>query len=206
MYGKNRSMDRGKGSISSTSVAKEKGSSSSSSVLDLMEKNGGEIDIQQLLKDIEFLGSSHMSWKERKELENRKVVSLGGKAPKKHRTPLSVAKVTMKKQKDREQKSSQEGLILGHFGGRSANSNTSRGTERRKAEDRVLRTTEGHFSKGVLDVKDLLRRDKYGGNDRSSGSKFSRPVNLGGGGGPKKGGGKHKGKKKGGKKGGKKRR
>ncbi|MQL83360.1 hypothetical protein Taro_015828 [Colocasia esculenta] len=38
-----------------------------------------DMDIKKILKDIEYLGSSNMSWKERKELENRKVVALGGK-------------------------------------------------------------------------------------------------------------------------------
>ncbi|KAL0406485.1 UNVERIFIED_CONTAM: Tryptophan--tRNA ligase, cytoplasmic [Sesamum latifolium] len=73
-----------------------------------------KMDIKSILKDIEFLGSSHMTWKEKKDLENRKVVSLGGKPPKKQRLPLSVARVTMKKQKEREEKLLQE--VVGIFG------------------------------------------------------------------------------------------
>ena len=81
-------------------------------------------------------GSSHMTWKQKKDLENKKVVSLGGKVcsfmplllqhilssqvpcmnfvflvkqpPKKQRLPLSVARVSMKNQKDREEKLLQE--------------------------------------------------------------------------------------------------
>ncbi|PIA60049.1 hypothetical protein AQUCO_00400727v1 [Aquilegia coerulea] len=174
-----------------------RGNKNSLSLSKLVDSEGNELDVKQLLKDIEFLGSSRMTWKERKELENRKVVSLGGKPPKKYRTPLSVARVSMKKQKDKEQKMDK---MLGHSGGRSASS-SNKVVERRKAEDRVLKSSEGHFSKGVLDVKHLLRQDKYGGNERSA-----RPIGdsmfTGG---QKKKGSKQKGKKKG-KKGGKKRR
>ncbi|KAA8539268.1 hypothetical protein F0562_025960 [Nyssa sinensis] len=114
------------------------------------------MDIKSIMKDIEFLGSSHMTWKERKELENRKVVSLGGKAPKKQRLPLSVARVTMKKQKEREQKMLQESMILGRFGGKLG-SGAKKVADKRKLEDRVLKSTAGCFRNGVLDVKHLLQ-------------------------------------------------
>ncbi|PIA28562.1 hypothetical protein AQUCO_06800014v1 [Aquilegia coerulea] len=175
----------------------DRGKKNSSSLSKLVDSEGNELDVKQLLKDIEFLGSSRMTWKERKDVENRKIVSLGGKPPKQHRTPLSVARISMKKQKDKEQKMDK---MLGHSGGRSASS-SNKVVERRKAEDMVLKSSEGHFSKGVLDVKHILRQDKYGGNERSA-----RPIGdsmfTGG---QKKKGSKQKGKKKG-KKGGKKRR
>ncbi|KAG2674644.1 hypothetical protein I3760_13G146800 [Carya illinoinensis] len=88
----------------------------------------------------------HVSWKERKEMENKKVIALGGKPSKKQRLPLSVARPMMKKQKEREQTMLQE-----H--GDSA----KRSFGRRKPEDRVLKASEGHFRNGVLDVKHLLR-------------------------------------------------
>ncbi|XP_042389621.1 uncharacterized protein LOC121981253 isoform X2 [Zingiber officinale] len=56
-----------------------------------------EIDIRKIFKDIEDLGASNMPWKERKQLENRKVVHLAPHA-------LSVAKPAMKNQKKRELK------------------------------------------------------------------------------------------------------
>lgn len=79
--------------------------------------------------DADFLGAS--TRKERKQIENRKVVELGGKvifftsnltwnisisqcihsvqqAIKKHRTPLSVAKPAMKNQMKREQRKVEE--------------------------------------------------------------------------------------------------
>ncbi|XP_059665429.1 uncharacterized protein LOC132311527 [Cornus florida] len=126
---------------------------SSTSDMDLMDQ---KMDIKSILKDIEFLGSSHMTWKERKELENRKVVSLGGKPSKKQRLPLSVARVMMKKQKEREQKNLHESSILGHFGGNFGGGN-KKVADKRKAEDRVLKSTEGRFRNGVLDVKHLLK-------------------------------------------------
>ncbi|KAL0406488.1 UNVERIFIED_CONTAM: hypothetical protein Slati_3962700 [Sesamum latifolium] len=99
-----------------------------------------KMDIKSILKDIEFLGSSHMTWKEKKDLENRKVVSLGGKPPMKQRLPLSVARVTMKKQKEREEKLLQERAILGRFGA-YCSSGAKKVTERHRPEDRVLRAT-----------------------------------------------------------------
>ncbi|KAL0447620.1 UNVERIFIED_CONTAM: hypothetical protein Slati_1889900 [Sesamum latifolium] len=85
------------------------------------------MDIKSILKDIEFLGSSHMTWKEKKDLENTKVVSLGGKR-----------------------------AILGRFGA-YCSSGAKKVAERRRPEDRVLRATEGNFRNGILDVKHLLQ-------------------------------------------------
>lgn len=127
-----------------------KGRSSTS----IMEPRNKKMDIKNIMKDIELLGSSHMTWKERKELENRKVVSLGGKPVKKQRLPLSVARVTMKKQKEREEKMLKESLILGRFGGFSS---SRKRTEKRKPEEKVLMASEGRFKNGVLDVKHLLQ-------------------------------------------------
>eukprot|EP00262_Sarcandra_glabra_P021522 TRINITY_DN9164_c0_g1_i1.p1 TRINITY_DN9164_c0_g1~~TRINITY_DN9164_c0_g1_i1.p1 ORF type:complete len:211 (-),score=43.71 TRINITY_DN9164_c0_g1_i1:208-840(-) len=112
-----------------------------------------ELDIRKILKDVEYLGSSHMTWKERKELENRNVVRLGGKPPKKQRLPLSVAKVTMKKRQQREQKALEEDLVTGRYGKYANN----KAEKKRKAEDRVLKASEGIFRKGVLNVKHLLQ-------------------------------------------------
>uniref|UniRef100_A0A199U982 Uncharacterized protein n=1 Tax=Manihot esculenta TaxID=3983 RepID=A0A199U982_MANES len=46
---------------------------------DTMDSKDRDWDFKKVMKDIEFLDASHMTWKERKELENQKVVSLGGK-------------------------------------------------------------------------------------------------------------------------------
>ncbi|KAI3709682.1 hypothetical protein L2E82_39448 [Cichorium intybus] len=67
---------------------------------------------KSILKDIEYMGPYHMTWKEKKALENKKVVSLGGKPSKKQRLPLSVAWVQMKKQKERDQKEVYNSLII----------------------------------------------------------------------------------------------
>ncbi|KAH9683645.1 Axoneme-associated protein [Citrus sinensis] len=158
-----------------------------------METKDEEMDFRKIMKDIEFLGSSHMSWKERKELENKRVVSLGGKASKKQRLPLSVARVPMKRQKEREQKMQEERGILGRFGAKFAG--PKRATERRKPEDRVLKSSEGHFRNGVLDVKHLLRPGPSRDTE-SSKHMGGKGGNKGG----KKGKQKNHGKKKGGKK------
>ncbi|CAL9060105.1 uncharacterized protein LOC135650681 [Musa acuminata AAA Group] len=118
---------------------------------DQSDSENEKMDIRKILKDVEYLGASNMSWKERKQHENRKVVSLGGKPPKKHRTPLSVAKPAMKNQKKREEKKKEEELILGRF---ALKSNSK--ARKPKPEGRGLKATEGHFRKGVLNVKHLL--------------------------------------------------
>ncbi|MCL7025094.1 hypothetical protein MKW94_001250 [Papaver nudicaule] len=155
--------------------------------------------------DLKLLGSSHMTWKEKKALQNERVVSLGGKPVKKQRVPLSLARVTMKKQKEREQKTLQEDLVLGRFSGNKSSS-SNRAAGKRKAEDSVLRSTEGYFKNGVLNVKHLLHNNSA----RSMENRPSRPkaLNFGTGTGTgtsdkgksKQGGGKKKGGKKRGKK------
>ncbi|KAJ8548208.1 hypothetical protein K7X08_030677 [Anisodus acutangulus] len=121
-----------------------------------MDTKEAKMDFKSILKEVEYLGSAHMTWREKKELENKKVVSLGGKPQKKQRLPLSVARVMMKKQKEREEKMQEENLILGRFGGNNASS-SRKAAGRRRPEDRVLKSTEGHFRNGVLDVKELLK-------------------------------------------------
>ncbi|KAL5782215.1 hypothetical protein ACOSP7_007244 [Xanthoceras sorbifolium] len=155
-----------------------------------METEDQEMDIRKIMKDIEFLGSSHMTWKERKELENKRIVSLGGKPTKKQRLPLSVARVPMKRQKEREQKMQQEMAILGRFGAKFAG--PKRPTEKRKPEDRVLKSTVGRFRNGILDVKYMLNPT----SSRDTGS----DTRMGGKGRKKGKGKKNGGKKKGGNK------
>lgn len=154
-----------------------------------MAEEDPRMDLRTLMKEFEFLGSSHMTYKERKELENRKVVSLGGKPLKKQRLPLSVARVQMKKQKERDEKMIQENMVLGRFCGNHG-IDTKKHVEKNRPENRVLKSTVGHFKNGVLDVKDLLRSSKP---RPSENQQFS-------GKGKKRKGGKKKGGKKGGKK------
>ncbi|KAJ1424074.1 hypothetical protein SESBI_11905 [Sesbania bispinosa] len=119
------------------------------------EQQEQEMDIRKIMKDVENFSYSHMTWKERKKIEDRKVVSLGGKPPKNQRLPLSVARPMMKKQKEREQKMLQEHMILGQFGGRTGGS-SKRSIGKHKLENRGLKSSEGHFRNGILDVKHLL--------------------------------------------------
>ncbi|KAG5540792.1 hypothetical protein RHGRI_020879 [Rhododendron griersonianum] len=175
-----------------------KGGSVTETKTDDVDFKGRKMDIKSIMKDIEFLGSSHMTWKDRKDLENRKVVALGGKPPKNQRLPLSVARVTMKKQKERDQKL-QEEMVLGRFRGMLGNG-SNRATEKRRPENKVLKSTEGYFRNGVLNVKNLLKPGATRELDRSINTLSAGFDNPG----KKKGSfGKKKGKKKGG---GKKRR
>ncbi|KAK9064007.1 hypothetical protein SSX86_017879 [Deinandra increscens subsp. villosa] len=171
-----------------------------------MDIKSTRMELKSILKDIEYMGPSHMTWKEKKALENKKVVSLGGKPPKKQRLPLSVARAAMKNQKERDQKMLQENLLLERAGGKRG-ARTKRESVSHKPEDRVLMSTVGHFKNGVLNVKDLLKSN--GGSSDRGGFRSqgfgggSSSHGLGGGssshgfdkGGKKKGGKKNHGKK-----------
>ncbi|KAI3816884.1 hypothetical protein L1987_10668 [Smallanthus sonchifolius] len=175
-----------------------------------MDMKSTRMELKSILKDIEYMGPSHMTWKQKKALENKKVVSLGGKPPKKQRLPLSVARVAMKKQKERDQKMLQENILLGQVGGKRGN-RSKQASVSHKPEDRVLMSTAGQFRNGILDVKDLLKSNGASsdrGGSRShgfSGGSSSHGFGSGSGGlgfGGDKGGKKKGGKKNGGKKGG----
>ncbi|CAN8318509.1 unnamed protein product [Cochlearia groenlandica] len=167
-----------------------------------MEATDPSLSFSQIMKDVALLGSSNMTWKDRKALENQRVIELGGKPQKKQRLPLNVARVQMKKQKEREEKMSEQNMILGRFGGLLGGVSTKKPVEKkRKPEDRVLKSTVGNFKGGVLDVRHMLHpgssRSNEGGNDKRSFGK----IGLGGGEegkGRRKKNGKKKGKKKGG--------
>ncbi|KAL7150597.1 hypothetical protein ABFS83_05G124200 [Erythranthe nasuta] len=152
-----------------------------------------KMDIRSIQKEIDTLGVLHMTWKQKKDMESRKVVSLGGKPPKKQRLPLSVARVAMKKQKEREEKTAQESAILGRFGA-YLNGGSKKVVQKRRPEQRVLRSSEGDFRNGVLNVKHLLK-------DSAPAPRVVEDKGRHGGGmgkGKKKGGKKGHGKKKGG--------
>ncbi|XP_010544288.1 PREDICTED: uncharacterized protein LOC104816943 [Tarenaya hassleriana] len=152
-----------------------------------------DLSFRKIMKDVELFSSSHMTWKERKAMENNKVVTLGGKPPKKQRLPLSVARVQMKKQKEREQKMLEQSTILDRFGG-NFGANTKKPVERRRPEQRVLKATEGNFRNGVLDVRHLLHSSGPS-RDTSRSSDLSNHGKKNNKGGSKK----KKGQKKGGK-------
>ncbi|MFS7907368.1 hypothetical protein Hanom_Chr01g00070541 [Helianthus anomalus] len=164
-----------------------------------MDMKSTRMELKSISKDIEYMGPSHMTWKQKKALEKKKVVSLGGKPPKKQRLPLSVARVAMKNQKERDQKMLQENILLGQVGGKRGN-RSKRASVSRKPEDRTLMSTVGRFRNGVLDVKDLLKSNASAsdrGGSRSYG--FGGGYGLGKGG--KKGGKENHGKKSGRRKG-----
>ncbi|KVI05138.1 hypothetical protein Ccrd_016530 [Cynara cardunculus var. scolymus] len=160
-------------------MAKRKQGNKEEAMTTYMDMKSQRMELKSILKDIEYMGPSHMTWKEKKALENRKVVSLGGK-----------------------------NMILGQVGGKRGN-RSRRASDSRKPEDRVLLSTAGHFKNGILNVKDLLKpgassRDRsfsssHGfGNDSSSHGLGGGSSSRGSGKGGKKKGGKKKQGKKGG--------
>ncbi|KAL8108407.1 hypothetical protein AgCh_024754 [Apium graveolens] len=104
----------------------------SSSSMDLTSPN---MDIRSIMKDIEsFVSKKHMTWKERKELENKKVVSLGGK---KHVTmPMLFIALACEEAEITSKRST------------SANEEA----ERKRAEN-AIRGSQKSKSKEVLDMK-----------------------------------------------------
>lgn len=84
-----------------------------------------------------------------------------------------------------------QNLILGRFRGGLGNGN-KRGGDKRKPENRVLKSTVGNFRNGILDVKHLLHSSApRDGGDVTNHAVFNKGKK-------KKGGKKNKGKKKGG--------
>ncbi|XP_022752430.1 uncharacterized protein LOC111301202 isoform X1 [Durio zibethinus] len=69
----------------------------------------------------------------------------------------------MKKQKEREDKMLKENMFLGRFRGKLGGG-VKRSADKRRPEERVLKSSEGHFKNGVLDVKHLFR--KASANDK----------------------------------------
>ncbi|XP_047321220.1 uncharacterized protein LOC124925295 [Impatiens glandulifera] len=106
-----------------------------------------------------------MTWKQNKDQENRKVIALGGKPAKQHRLPLSIARVAMKKHKERDQKMQLEMInFVIYFLATESNTwtiwsnNGSRKVQdkRKSGGDKIL--TQGYFKKGILDVKHMLNQ------------------------------------------------
>lgn len=81
-----------------------------------------------------------------------------------------------------------QNLVLGRFGGASS---SRKAAGRRRPEDRVLKSTEGNFRNGVLDVKQLLKPSA----PKASFDDGKKPFSSGKGKKKKKGGKKNKGKK-----------
>ncbi|CDY17121.1 BnaA05g10670D [Brassica napus] len=141
-----------------------------------------DLSFSKIMKDVQLFASSHMTWKDKKALENQKVTGLGGKPQRKQRLPLSVARVQMKKQKEREEKTFEQNVIFGQFGGTSRKKPAA--DKKRKPEERVLKSTFGNFRGGVLDVKDLLRSggssSRTNDRDNNYGKNKNKSKGMGG--------------------------
>ncbi|KAM0017985.1 hypothetical protein Hdeb2414_s0027g00694131 [Helianthus debilis subsp. tardiflorus] len=160
-----------------------------------MDMKSTRMELKSISKDIEYMGPSHMTWKQKKALEKNKVVSLGGKAAFK-RSTSSNEKSERKGSKD---------VTRGKRGNRSKRTSVSH-----KPEDRTLMSSAGRFRNGVLDVNDLVKSnvsasDRGGSRSYGFGGCGSSSHGFGGGyglgKGDKKGGKKNHGKKSGRRKG-----
>ncbi|KAH0925532.1 hypothetical protein HID58_017788 [Brassica napus] len=152
-----------------------------------------DLSFSKIMKDVQLFASSlHMTWKDKKALENQKVTGLGGKV----RFLLSFGSLICSSQscnfydladpfffvdivasketeatpqcsastdEETERKRRKDNVIFGQFGGTSRKKPAA--DKKRKPEERVLKSTFGNFRGGVLDVKDLLRS---GGSSRTN--------------------------------------
>ncbi|CAM6127923.1 unnamed protein product [Calypogeia fissa] len=157
-------------------------------------------EFRQILEEVQKLGTSQLSWKERKELELKKIVALGAKPAKSFKMPISMG-LTIKRKREKLEAEKVEQDILSGFLPAKRKKKTA---PRDSSDDKGLRLSEGKFKGGVLYVQKPEAKAAVGekrGRDRA----LDRVFNEGG---SKRAGGKSKrGKgKKGGKKGGKRKR
>lgn len=107
----------------------------------------------RIFKEVEELGVSQMPWKERKKMENQKVLALGGKPLKKFKTPISLGKMIRKKQERmKEEAIKNEEILLGKPVKRAKKTEYIR-----KKEDQGLMASEGYFKQGILHVKPFAK-------------------------------------------------
>ncbi|XP_031486199.1 uncharacterized protein LOC116254770 isoform X2 [Nymphaea colorata] len=126
----------------------------SKKLIDNMDDKEEKKSFGKLLKAVELLGSSQLSWKERKKMEDQSVASLGGKPKKNCKMPVILGRNIMKKRQEKEQKLFEEGLI-----DQIPRKYTSKSQKTRR-EDQVLKISQGNFRNGMLDVKHILRKDE----------------------------------------------
>ncbi|BBM97716.1 hypothetical protein MPTK1_1g07820 [Marchantia polymorpha subsp. ruderalis] len=158
-------------------------------------------EFKKILKEVEELGTSQLEWKERKALEQKKLLTLGAKPKKSWKMPISMG-LSVKRKREQAESDKVEELLAGL---RPNKSRRKPPPPRDSTEDKGLQASEGKFRGGVLYVKPLVKapvETKRRGGDRSLDRVFSDGKGRKGGG--KKGKGKGKGKG-GGKKGGGKR-
>jgi hypothetical protein len=107
----------------------------------------------RIFKEVEELGVSQMPWKERKAMENQKVLALGGKPLKNIKTPIFLGKCIRKKQERmKEEAIKNEAILLGRPAKRAKKTE-----DLRKREDRGLMASEGYFKQGILHVKPMAK-------------------------------------------------
>ncbi|KAG6403272.1 hypothetical protein SASPL_135489 [Salvia splendens] len=165
---------------------------SSSSNLDSREPR---MDIKSILKDIEFLGkikSLCIYYYYNPILKKGINLRITNFAPMAGIAPPSYCELFLLCVFAFEEKLLQERAILGRFGAYSSSS-SKKVPERKPAEDRILKSMQGDFRKGVLNVGHLLQASNYKGRHptgkgkkKKDGKKSHGKRKGGGGGGGKR--------------------
>eukprot|EP00249_Psilotum_nudum_P006283 c19609_g1_i1 orf=102-761(+) len=116
--------------------------------------NDGDVfqeQFRKIYKEVELLGTSQMSWKEKKALEEKKMVALGAKPEKGHKTPFIMGLNIKRKREKLEQQKLQQDIFAGLYPCKRG----KKICDKRTSEDRGIKASEGIFKGGVLYVKPL---------------------------------------------------
>lgn len=157
-------------------------------------------EFRQILEEVQKLGTSQLSWKERKELESKKLVALGSKPAKSFKMPISMGLAIKRKREKLDTERMEQDILAGFLPAKRKKKTPLRESN----DDKGLRLSEGKFRGGVLYVQ--KPEAKAAGSGKRGRDRLLDKV-FDEGGGSKKAGKSKKGKgKKGGKKGGKRKR
>eukprot|EP00252_Welwitschia_mirabilis_P021674 TRINITY_DN561_c0_g1_i10.p1 TRINITY_DN561_c0_g1~~TRINITY_DN561_c0_g1_i10.p1 ORF type:complete len:197 (+),score=47.60 TRINITY_DN561_c0_g1_i10:103-693(+) len=134
-------------------------SSKPSQVFQVTKKRSNEIassvedeNFGKVIKEVNTLGIKQMSWKERKAIENQKMVALGAKPSKNPRMPIALGRAIKKKREREHQAMMNEEIILGRP------KQQTKKTDKHIRKDRGLLASEGIFRDGILHVKPLKHK------------------------------------------------
>ncbi|KAJ7527910.1 hypothetical protein O6H91_16G075900 [Diphasiastrum complanatum] len=136
---------------------------------DRLQQSDDDVDreeFREILKEVEQLGTSQLSWKARKEWEAKKLLALGAKAPKSHKMPIEMGRnIKRKRELMEEQKRLQDGVA----GLATATSSSKKKFASRNVENHGLRASEGIFKGGILHVKPLPKKSANFNSRRNNG-------------------------------------
>ncbi|CAM6048451.1 unnamed protein product [Sphagnum compactum] len=160
------------------------------------------MEFRNILKEVEQLGNSTLSWKDHKKQEQEKLVALGAKPVKSFKMPINMGLNIKRKREKLEEENRSQGYEVGSAPAKRLNGEKKL-TFWKRTEQRGLQASEGTFKGGILYVKPPSAAPKEtsfrkrAGGDAFFNSEGSKGKKAGAGKSKKKGKGKKpKGKRK----------